>query len=155
MKAKYNQMLDDQKRQVQLIEETILMTKHGYADSLKELEKISEEIHEKRERDRAVIKRLGDRGQGVGAECPGPERNSSSSCCSSSNFLTPASSSHGIGRKESGGHEEESSPILSSANEPAATKSANSQSAKDLIDEVRRKRHKKKVFSVLVIGKCV
>ena len=34
-KAKFNQVLDDQKRQVQLIEETILMTKRGYADSLK------------------------------------------------------------------------------------------------------------------------
>ncbi len=47
-KAKLNQVLDDQKRQVELIEETIAMTKCGYADSLRQLERISEEIHERR-----------------------------------------------------------------------------------------------------------
>ena len=41
--------MDDQKRQVEVIEDTIRMTKEGYADSLKELEKISEEIHAKRQ----------------------------------------------------------------------------------------------------------
>ena len=46
LKAKLNQNLDDQKRQVEVIEETIAMTKRGYRDSLKELEKISEEIRE-------------------------------------------------------------------------------------------------------------
>ena len=35
-KARLNQSLDDQKRQIQLIEETIQMTKVGYADSLKQ-----------------------------------------------------------------------------------------------------------------------
>ena len=40
--------MDDQKRQVQVIEETIVMTKEGYSDSLKELERISEEIHQRR-----------------------------------------------------------------------------------------------------------
>lgn len=68
MKAKFNQMLDDQKRQVQLIEETIQMTKQGYSESLKELEKISEEIHEKRQR----RKKLGVREAGVGSEFPPP-----------------------------------------------------------------------------------
>ncbi len=48
LKGRYNQQLDDQKRQVEVIEETIAMTKSGYADSLKELERISQEIHEKR-----------------------------------------------------------------------------------------------------------
>jgi len=34
-KAKFNQQLDDQKKQVQVIEETIKMTKEGYAESLR------------------------------------------------------------------------------------------------------------------------
>jgi hypothetical protein len=50
MKAKLNQNLDDQKKQVQVIEETIGMTKRGYAGSLRELEKISEEIRKARRR---------------------------------------------------------------------------------------------------------
>lgn len=66
MQAKYKHLLDDQKRQIEVIEETIQMTKSGYAESLKELESISEEIHERRQR----YKDLGDRGQGVGAEYP-------------------------------------------------------------------------------------
>lgn len=62
-------MLDDQKRQVELIEETIQMTKLGYAQSLRELEKISEEIHERRIKEKAdKLAELGPRGQGVGAE---------------------------------------------------------------------------------------
>ena len=68
LKARFNQTLDDQKRQVQLIEETIVMTKQGYADSLRQLEKISEEIHERRKK----RKELGVREAGVGAECPPP-----------------------------------------------------------------------------------
>ena len=52
VKEHLNQTLDDQKRQIQMIEETIMMTKRGYADSLKELETISEEIHESRRRQR-------------------------------------------------------------------------------------------------------
>ena len=71
LKARLNQRLDDQKRQVQLIEETIQMTKQGYSDSLKELEKISEEIHERRKR----RKQLGVRESGVGAESPPPSPN--------------------------------------------------------------------------------
>ncbi|TRY68983.1 hypothetical protein TCAL_04158 [Tigriopus californicus] len=68
-KAKFNQVLDDQKRQVELIEETIQMTKLGYAQSLRELEKISEEIHERRQKEKAdKLVELGPRGQGVGAE---------------------------------------------------------------------------------------
>ncbi len=69
-KAKFNQVLDDQKRQVELIQETIAMTKSGYADSLKQLEKISDEIHERREREQRLLQELGARGQGVGAESP-------------------------------------------------------------------------------------
>ena len=88
-KARLNQSLDDQKRQIQLIEETIQMTKMGYADSLKQLEKISEEIHERRRKDawpndrtlghdssnrrsNANITTLGTRQEGVGAEFPSP-----------------------------------------------------------------------------------
>ena len=88
-KARLNQSLDDQKRQIQLIEETIQMTKMGYADSLKQLEKISEEIHERRRKDAwpndrtlsedssnrhgtANITTLGTRQEGVGAEFPSP-----------------------------------------------------------------------------------
>ena len=54
VKARLNQNLDDQKRQIQVIEETISMTKRGYADSLKELERISEEIHERRRKQRHI-----------------------------------------------------------------------------------------------------
>ena len=62
----------DQKRQVQVIEETIAMTKEGYSDSLKELEKISEEIHQRRaERQNTCQKNnVKIREQGVGAENP-------------------------------------------------------------------------------------
>lgn len=81
-KARLNQSLDDQKRQIQLIEETIQMTKIGYADSLKELEKISEEIHDRRRKEssKALNEKLnhetnttlGTRQDGVGAEFPSP-----------------------------------------------------------------------------------
>ena len=72
LKARFNQILDDQKRQVQVIEETIAMTKEGYSDSLKELEKISEEIHQRRaERQKTCQKNnVKLREQGVGAENP-------------------------------------------------------------------------------------
>ena len=51
-----------------MIEETIVMTKEGYADSLKELERISEEIHQRRAA-RQKRTNLGLREEGVGAEC--------------------------------------------------------------------------------------
>ena len=54
-KARLNQSLDDQKRQIQLIEETIQMTKEGYSGSLKQLEKISEEIHERRRKESSKL----------------------------------------------------------------------------------------------------
>ena len=69
-KARLNQSLDDQKRQIQVIEETIQMTKNGYSDSLKELERISEEIHERRRRQKDCPD--GVRQAGVGAEFPSP-----------------------------------------------------------------------------------
>jgi len=88
VKAQLNQSLDDQKRQIQVIEETIQMTKNGYADSLKELERISEEIHERRRRsqhNKQKKRSLVDvtdspspppsgavRSAGVGAEFPSP-----------------------------------------------------------------------------------
>ena len=76
LKARFNQVLDDQKRQVTLIEETIAMTKNGYSDSLKELEKISEEIHQRRaarkKRCEKSLEKLGIREDGVGAENPPP-----------------------------------------------------------------------------------
>ena len=71
LKARFNQILDDQKRQVQVIEETIAMTKEGYSDSLKELEKISEEIHQRRA-ERLKKSSSMVRVQGVGAEHPTP-----------------------------------------------------------------------------------
>jgi len=83
VKARLNQNLDDQKRQIQVIEETISMTKRGYADSLKELERISEEIHERRRKQRHTSTDKTDspppgpppdgvRVAGVGAEFPSP-----------------------------------------------------------------------------------
>ena len=80
-KARFNQILDDQKKQVQVIEETIVMTKEGYADSLKELEKISEEIHQRRAA-RQKRKNLGLREQGVGAESSTPTSQRKSTDCS-------------------------------------------------------------------------
>ena len=73
-KAKLNQSLDDQKKQIQVIEETVQMTKAGYAESLRELERISEEIHERRKfkRKQDVADGLGARVAGVGAEFPSP-----------------------------------------------------------------------------------
>ena len=47
-----------------MIEETIGMTKEGYADSLKELERISEDIHQRRAARHKSQKNL----QGVGKE---------------------------------------------------------------------------------------
>lgn len=73
LKARFNQILDDQKKQVQVIEETITMTKEGYADSLKELERISEEIHQRRTA-RQKRRNLGLREQGVGAESTPPNQ---------------------------------------------------------------------------------
>ena len=79
MKAKLNKSLDDQKGQIDVIQETIKMHKSGYADSLKELERISEEIHERR---RSAAQQQRDttdsppsdavRSAGVGAEFPSP-----------------------------------------------------------------------------------
>ena len=80
-KARFNQILDDQKKQVQVIEETIVMTKEGYADSLKELEKISEEIHQRRAT-RQKRKHLGLREKGVGSESTTPISQRKSTDCS-------------------------------------------------------------------------
>lgn len=49
-KAKMNQTLDDQKKHIEVIEETIRMTKTGYSDTLRGLERISEDIHAKRQK---------------------------------------------------------------------------------------------------------
>ena len=57
------------------------MTKEGYADSLKELEKISEEIHQRRAA-RQKRKNLGLREQGVGAESSTPISQRKSTDCS-------------------------------------------------------------------------
>ena len=69
------------------------MTKIGYADSLKQLEKISEEIHERRRKESSKVlaetlnhetnAKLGTRQDGVGAEfpspCPGKKKSKQSS----------------------------------------------------------------------------
>ena len=94
LKASFNQRLDDQKRQVEVIEETIVMTKRGYADSLKQLEKISEEIHDQR-------LSLGIRGEGVGAEAEVQvEGASKSSSSSSSSSTSPSPNSEKIVEEE-------------------------------------------------------
>ena len=55
------------------------MTKNGYSESLKELEKISEEIHQRRaarqQRCEKNLEKLGVREAGVGAENPPPAVN--------------------------------------------------------------------------------
>jgi len=71
MKAEFNKRMEEQKRRVQELEESVLKSKLSYADALHNLEEISDEIHQRRKR-QEERRALGTRGHGVGAENPEP-----------------------------------------------------------------------------------
>ena len=63
--------MEEQKNRVTKLEEQVLQTKKLYAESLQNLEQISDEIHQQREEQR-IMRSLGSRESGVGAETPDP-----------------------------------------------------------------------------------
>ncbi|KAL5010027.1 hypothetical protein ScPMuIL_012332 [Solemya velum] len=71
MKIKFNQMMDEQKRCVSILEEDVTSAKKMYAEALRNLESISDEIHQQRVEKR-LKEELGVRGAGVGSESPSP-----------------------------------------------------------------------------------
>ncbi|XP_069119716.1 uncharacterized protein [Argopecten irradians] len=74
MKAKFNQSMEDQKRSIHILEEDVSMAKSSYSDALKNLELISDEIHQQRQEKRKQ-QELGVREAGVGSESPSPPPN--------------------------------------------------------------------------------
>ncbi|XP_029647008.1 uncharacterized protein LOC115220940 [Octopus sinensis] len=101
MKVKFNQVMDEQKHRVSRLETEVINTKSAYAEALRNLESISDEIHERR-LEKSKHLQLGVRGSGVGSETPSPppgqEKGSEigdgtvvthiSTCTYSSNILT-------------------------------------------------------------------
>ncbi|KAH3692329.1 hypothetical protein DPMN_194779 [Dreissena polymorpha] len=71
MKARLNQMMEDRKKTVINLEESVSATKKSYSDALRNFEEISESIHQKRIEMRNQAE-LGERGSGVGSESPSP-----------------------------------------------------------------------------------
>ena len=63
--------MEEQKSRVTKLEEQVFQTKKLYAESLQNLEQISDEIHRQREEQR-LMRSLGSRESGVGAETPDP-----------------------------------------------------------------------------------
>ncbi|PSN38730.1 hypothetical protein C0J52_15350 [Blattella germanica] len=75
MKAQFNQLLEDQKKRVKSLEHQVGHAKMSYAEALRNLEQISDEIHRTRKYEveaASGIDPLGARGSGVGAESPLP-----------------------------------------------------------------------------------
>jgi len=75
MKAQFNQLLEDQKKRVKGLEQQVGHAKMSYAEALRNLEQISDEIHRTRKYERETARGgdpLGARGAGVGAESPLP-----------------------------------------------------------------------------------
>ncbi|XP_053408536.1 SH3 domain-binding protein 5-like isoform X2 [Mercenaria mercenaria] len=104
MKAKFNQMMEERKRNVMMLEESVSNSKKTYSDALRNLEEISEAIHQKRLEMRNQAE-LGIRGAGVGSESPSPppmrgkvhvsidgKTTHLASSCSTGNSLTTATS---------------------------------------------------------------
>ncbi|KAK6182426.1 hypothetical protein SNE40_010123 [Patella caerulea] len=71
MKARFNQIMEDQKGRVSRLEEDVTSSKSLYSQALHSLEAISDDIHRQRLEKQTQI-RLGVRGAGVGAESPSP-----------------------------------------------------------------------------------
>ncbi|KAF5274817.1 hypothetical protein FQR65_LT00400 [Abscondita terminalis] len=55
MKAQFNQMLEQQKMQVQTLDSLVITSKLTYADALRNLEQISDEIHKSRSKSNSII----------------------------------------------------------------------------------------------------
>ncbi|XP_023711952.1 uncharacterized protein LOC111866854 isoform X3 [Cryptotermes secundus] len=75
MKAQFNQLLEDQKKRVKSLEQQVGHSKMSYAEALRNLEQISDEIHRTRKYEGEMASGgdpLGARGSGVGAESPLP-----------------------------------------------------------------------------------
>ncbi|KFM72184.1 SH3 domain-binding protein 5-like protein, partial [Stegodyphus mimosarum] len=68
MKAKFNQLLEEQRKKVHHLEENVLKVKMSYADALHNLEEISDEIHQKRKRQESQI--VNERSEDVSAASP-------------------------------------------------------------------------------------
>lgn len=71
MKARFNQVMEEHKCKVSVLEEDVSSAKSLYSTALRSLEAISDEIHRQR-LERRQHQQLGVRGSGVGAECPLP-----------------------------------------------------------------------------------
>nr|CAD7399745.1 unnamed protein product [Timema poppensis] len=76
MKAQFNQLLEDQKRRVKSLEQQVGQVKTSYANALRNLEQISDEIHRTRKGETLEGQKegesLGARRPGVGADSPQP-----------------------------------------------------------------------------------
>nr|CAD7453217.1 unnamed protein product [Timema tahoe] len=76
MKAQFNQLLEDQKRRVKSLEQQVGQVKTSYANALRNLEQISDEIHRTRKGESLEGQQegelLGARRPGVGADSPQP-----------------------------------------------------------------------------------
>ncbi|CAH1774141.1 unnamed protein product [Owenia fusiformis] len=70
-KAKFNAYMEEQKKKVSSLEKGIVKAKQSYGIALKNLESISDEIHQHRYENK-VRREMGTRGSGVGAESPPP-----------------------------------------------------------------------------------
>ncbi|KAL9968222.1 hypothetical protein ACROYT_G026572 [Oculina patagonica] len=70
LKMKYDQILEAHKKQVEITQEGLQEAKRKYSLALKNLEGISEEIHEMRKSRDSLDTILNEREQGVGAESP-------------------------------------------------------------------------------------
>ncbi|KAL8608036.1 hypothetical protein ACOMHN_023852 [Nucella lapillus] len=71
MKARFNQIMEEHKHKVGMLEEDVSSAKSLYSTALRSLEAISDQIHRQR-LERRQQQQLGVRGAGVGAECPLP-----------------------------------------------------------------------------------
>lgn len=69
MKANFHTYAEQKKSLIEKLERDVKKAKKMYSKTLGNLETISEEIHARRQ-DRDMISGLGERGSGVGAECP-------------------------------------------------------------------------------------
>ncbi|KAL3836519.1 hypothetical protein ACJMK2_021943 [Sinanodonta woodiana] len=71
MKAKFNQMMEEQKNKICQFERKVNSTKSMYSEALQNLECISDAIHRQRMESKRNLE-LGVRGAGVGSESPSP-----------------------------------------------------------------------------------
>ncbi|XP_063217754.1 uncharacterized protein LOC134528243 [Bacillus rossius redtenbacheri] len=92
MKAQFNQVLEEQKKRVKSLEQQVGQAKMSYAEALRNLEQISDEIHRARKGDNLSVSRpetLGTRRPGVGADSPLPATSSTPDTTSEANPIEP------------------------------------------------------------------